>query len=104
MAEGINIMFAADVGRWVAFAPNAVPPAAILKAMRWALDRCYLPRLRSAPAGPRREQMRARVDLLEWMWRQGVVVDQFHQATARAEVELSGNPAPASTKLISIGG
>ena len=104
MAEGINIIFAADVGRWVAFTPNAVPPAAILKAMRWALDKCYLPRLRSAPVGPRREQMQARVDLLERAWRDGCACDQFHQATGRAEVELTANPAPASTKLISIGG
>lgn len=104
MADGINILFAADVGRWVAFAPNAVPPAAILKAMRWALDRCYLPRLRSAPAGPRREQMQARVALLEQAWREGRAVDQFHQATSRAEVELTANPAPKATKLISIGG
>lgn len=104
MAEGINILFAEDLGRWVAFTPNAVPAVGILKAMRWALDRCYLSRLRSAPPGPRRDMMRARIDALEALWRDGIAVDQFHQATSRAEVELTANPAPRPTKLISIGG
>lgn len=102
--DGINIMHSKVTGRWVAFVPSVVPPASILRAMRWALDRCYLPRLRSAPAGLRRDAMQAKVDALETLWRNGMPVDQFVHATSRREVEMTANPAPRATKLISIGG
>lgn len=103
MGAGINIVYSSDQRCWVAFVAAIVPASSVVKAMQWALDRAFLPRLAAAPPGPRRDAMRAKVDELVRLTRAGEAVPQFVQTPAGREVALVSNDAGYTPrKLISL--
>ncbi len=93
MSTGVNIVYSADQQCWVAFVASIVPPHGVLKAMRWALEKAFMPRLKAAPNGPRRDAMKAKVDELARLLRAGEAVAQFVQAPTGREVALVSQDA-----------
>ena len=103
MSNGIQIVYSEAQACWVAFVAAIVPASSVVKAQRWALDHAFLPRLKAAPAGERRDAMKTKVDELVRLTRAGEAVAQFVQTPAGREVALVSNDAGyVPRKLISL--